>query len=340
MNNKTPLISVLLPVYNVEPYIKDCLDSILNQTIQDFEIILIDDYSTDNTLTIVESYRDIRIKVYKKSKNKGLIDSLNIGFEVAKGKYIARMDGDDICKLDRFEKQLKVLEQNNEIILCGSWKKHFGRREKIEKHSEFHDEIISKMLIHCSLSFGTSMFKREIIDTSQFDKTKLHVEDYDFLSRIAWQGKFYNIQEVLYYYREHENQVSTVYKEIQIQGDIPIKLFLFKKIGYDETIYQDDFIKKMLLLNRNIEVYELELFLKWLKELVKLNVKSKVYSQKELEIVLTKIKKKTLFKLYFKRTTIGITKEWRIKGLFKMSLLDSLYILKLKSKEFIKFYLR
>ena len=101
MNN--PLISVVLPVFNVEQYIEECIESILNQSYVFFELLIIDDCSTDNTLEILRSFKDNRINIIEKSNNKGLVDSLNLGLDLAKGKYIVRIDGDDINTLKRFE---------------------------------------------------------------------------------------------------------------------------------------------------------------------------------------------------------------------------------------------
>ena len=191
-----PLISVVLPVYNVAPYLKESLDSILNQTIQDFEIIFIDDCSTDNTIEIATSYHDSRIKILSKTENKGLIDSLNIGFKAANGKYIARMDGDDISDLKRFEKHLFILENNPEIKVCGSWLQAFGKDDKIIKHKENHEQILVNMMLHCSMSLGAVMLDRVWAEGECFNEEKKHVEDYDFWSRVIWKGKLYNIQEV------------------------------------------------------------------------------------------------------------------------------------------------
>ncbi|APY10009.1 hypothetical protein BWZ22_01555 [Seonamhaeicola sp. S2-3] len=333
---KTPLISVVLPVYNVAPFIKEALDSVLNQTIQDFEVLVIDDCSTDDTLKIVKDFKDDRIRIIEKQQNKGLIDSLNIGFKEAKGQYIARMDGDDINVLNRFEKQLNVLQNNPEIKACGCWLQQFGNVNKTIKHKEFHDEIVARMLLHCSMSMGAVMLERKAVSEYKFDTSRVHVEDYDFWARIAWSCKFYNIQEVLYYYRVHNNQVTHVHKGFQIKADIPIKLFLFKKLKYNTELYSDKLITKMLLLNQYVEVDEVKLFFDWLKALSKLNIKQQVYSQKELLKVLQSILRISVFYFYFKKNAVGIDKKWRKQMFFKLPKKEMLFVIRLKAREIKK----
>lgn len=334
--NQYPLISVVIPVYNTAYYIEEAVNSILHQTIQDFEIIIIDDYSVDDTVKIIRSIGDTRIRLILKEENKGLIDSLNIGLKESKGKYIARMDGDDISLPDRFQKQLEILENNPDIKVCGCWLQRFGNSAEIIKHKEFHDEITARLLLSCSMSMGTVMFDRENFSKFSFDENKKHVEDYDFWARTAWSGKFYNIQEVLYHYRAHETQVSNLFTKIQRNGDIDIKLFLFKKLKYNTEMFSDEVITKMLLLDKPIEIKEFKLFFNWLNQLIFLNKKNQIYSPIELEKVLKILKKSILFSLYFRKTSIGITRDWRTKALFALSLQDVLYVLTIKTREILK----
>ena len=111
INKETPLISVILPVYNCEKYIRDSIQSILDQVFNDFELIIINDGSTDNTFGIIKSFSDDRI-ILVNQVNHGLTFSLNVGLSLAKGKYIARMDADDISLPDRFKKQVNFLSEN------------------------------------------------------------------------------------------------------------------------------------------------------------------------------------------------------------------------------------
>lgn len=332
-----PLISVVLPVYNVAPYLKEALNSILNQTIQDFEIIIIDDCSTDNTVEIANSYKDERLKVILKAENKGLIDSLNVGFKAATGKYIARMDGDDISDLMRFEKQLNILEKNPEIKVCGSWLQAFGDNNNIIKHKEHHEQILVNMMIHCSMSLGSVMLDRDWAKNEYFYEEKKHVEDYDFWSRVIWKGKFYNIQEVLYYYRIHEKQVSSTYNEIQRKGDVPIKLVFFKKLNYNQDKFQNIFLLKMFMQNEIFSISELVLIFEWFSILKKQNQKLKIYMQSEFNQVIEYYRKDLVYKIYFHSNFCGINKKWRIIALSKLSFSDLLFVLKLKIKEKLKF---
>jgi glycosyltransferase involved in cell wall biosynthesis len=325
-----------MPVYNCVTYIEEAVNSVLNQTFIDFEFIIIDDGSTDGTTDVLKKNTDSRIKFVFKKKNQGVSCAVNDGFRLAKGKYIARMDGDDISLKNRFEKQIGILENNPEIFICGSLFQYLGGINNIIGHKERHGEIITELLISCSICMGASMFRRKELSKYFYDENKNSGEDYDFWTKVAWLGEMYNVQEVLLLYRVHPNQASIAHKPRQILDDIEIRLYLFKKINYDTKIYKDELISKMLLLNQPITIKEFDLFLKWLNRIVVLNGRSKAFPQKELKKVLNRIKRKILFSLYFKKTDIGITKQWRWRALFKLSINDVLFILKLKAREISK----
>ena len=118
-SNVKHLISVLMPVYNCSKYIYNSTISILNQTFSDFELIIIDDCSTDNTVDILKKFNDERIVLIVKQKNTGITNSLNYALDIAKSKYIARMDGDDISNIDRLEKQYEFMEGHPDVVMCG-----------------------------------------------------------------------------------------------------------------------------------------------------------------------------------------------------------------------------
>lgn len=336
MNKNNPTITVLMPVFNVASYIKEAIDSVLNQSYTDFELLIIDDASTDATVNRILEFSDSRIRLIQKQKNLGLIDSLNLGVEQAKGKYIARMDGDDLNHVNRFEKQLAILVANPEIKVCGCWLQRFGHHNKILKHQEFHEAIVAELLLQCSMSLGAVMFEKKAFENYTFDENKKHVEDYDFWSRVSWDCKLYNIQEVLYYYRSHETQVTKLFCDIQRKGDVEIKLFLFKKLNYNTAVFSDDLITKMLWLTQKPSMTDLSLFFKWIKQLSIANKKQNSYSQKELTNVLAILKRRLVFKLYFEKTKMGLDKKWRLQALANLPMTEIRFVVLGKIREVLK----
>ena len=127
----TPQITVLMPVYNGEKYLRQAVDSILNQTFKDFEFLIINDGSTDKTLAILQEYKNKRVKIINNKKNIGLTKSLNKGLKLAKGKYIARMDADDISLSNRLRKQIDFLDKHNKIGVLGTQMKIINNSNKI-----------------------------------------------------------------------------------------------------------------------------------------------------------------------------------------------------------------
>ncbi len=336
VKNNHPLISVVLPVYNVENYIGEAIESILQQTIQDFEILIIDDCSTDNTLDVVRAYDDERIKIITKACNKGLIDSLNIGFELAKGKYIARMDGDDISNLKRFEKQLYILENNPDIKACGCWLQEFGISSKIKKQNELHEEISANLLWNCSMTLGSVMMDSLWAKQFQFNELKKHVEDYDFWAKMHTKGRFYNIQEVLYHYRVHNSQVSHLHHTTQKLGDVDIKLELYSSLNYNQSTYPTIVLQKMLYGKETFRPKELKIFLQFLGEIEFLNQSRKVFDSHFLAKVHQKYIQMYIQRIFFLNNETWITKKQRMLFLiqFPVSLQVSILLKKIRLKYF------
>jgi glycosyltransferase involved in cell wall biosynthesis len=328
-----PLISVVLPVYNVQDYIEECVASILNQSVQDFEVVIIDDCSTDKTVEIIESFNDQRIQITKKEKNGGLIESLNIGFQLAKGKYIARVDGDDYNHPLRFEKQLSILMNNPSISACGCWMESLGSANFIIKHKEKHKEIQSRLLISNPMSLGSTMLFKGAFKNFQFNIEKIHVEDYDFWAQTAWSCEFYNIQEVLYFYRFHEEQVSTKYKKLQKKGDIDIKLELFHKLLYDVLKYPDSLLTKVMYSNIDCDLKEFKSFFDWCEVITTQNFKLNIFDKIEFERVTSEIRWKIIFNLYFTNTRLGANSKLRLDVFRLLNSLEKWTVFKMKFKE-------
>lgn len=222
MDKESILVSVLLPVYNAAATVRESIDSILAQTLTDFEFIIINDGSTDNSEEIILSYEDERIRYYSNDGNKGLIYTLNRGIELSQGKYIARMDADDIAYPERLEKQIEIMEKSPDIVVCGTRIRGFGNiGEKGFKYvvKESSEEIKRQLVINSSITHPTAVIKRQVlIDYDiRYDKEYLHAEDYRLWVELSKYGSFYNVPEVLLDYRISDTQVSTKWHSTQVE---------------------------------------------------------------------------------------------------------------------------
>lgn len=213
----SPLISVVLPVYNAEQYVKDTIKSILIQSYQNFELIIINDGSTDNSEEYIVQFKDTRIKYIKNEKNLKLIQTLNLGLSVAKGKYIARIDADDIALPNRFEKQIDFLENNLEYGIVGSFAETFGSKKEKLTFVQEDLEIRFALLTHNPFVHSSVMIRNQILIKNKlsFDLNQLHVEDYDLWIKILKYSKGKILPDILIKYRIHESQISVVHNNIQ-----------------------------------------------------------------------------------------------------------------------------
>src|SRR6185369_10026020 len=208
---KAPLISVALPVYNGEKYLAEAIDSILAQTFTDFELLIIDDGSTDNSLAILKQYkqRDDRIRLIAR-ENRNLATTLNDLIDLAQGEWVARMDQDDIALPHRFEKQLQWLEQTGADI-CGSSIRFFGTSDKrTVTHCQTDEAVKMELLFRSPFAHPTVMMKTVLVKKLRYDKAWEKAEDYDLWERAARAGwMMTNVPEVLLLYRLHPTQITT-----------------------------------------------------------------------------------------------------------------------------------
>lgn len=206
-----PVISVAMPVYNGEKHLAEAVDSILSQTFTNFELIIIDDGSTDNSLQFLHGYqkRDARIRLITR-ENRNLATTLNDIIDLARGKWIARMDQDDIALPQRFERQLQWLEKTGADI-CGSWVNLFGAIDRrCIKHPQTDDAIKMELMFGTPFAHPSVMMRTAMVRQLRYDRAWEKCEDYDLWERAARAGwKMANIQEVLLLYRQHGNQIST-----------------------------------------------------------------------------------------------------------------------------------
>jgi glycosyltransferase involved in cell wall biosynthesis len=214
-----PLISVLMPVYNAEQYLSEAIESILNQTYSNFEFLIFNDGSQDSSREIIKKYRDRRIKLFDYEKNSGYVRHLNYGIKFSNGEFIARMDADDICYPERFEKQINYLNEHNECDICGSWFKTIGLYEKEIKYPVTHEEIQLELLSGCPMGHPTVILRKKFIAKNhlKYDENYCPSEDYELWSRMSFMTRMYNFPEILLNYRIHNVQTSLLRENISNQ---------------------------------------------------------------------------------------------------------------------------
>jgi len=213
-----PSVSVILPAYNCEKFIGKAIQSVLQQTLTDFELIIVNDGSTDNTESIILTFTDPRIVYQKNSENKGLIYSLNKAIEIADGKYIARMDADDICLPGRLARQKTFLDQNEDIAVVASTIDFINEQEEkkgiweLDRKTITPQQIKKAILKQNCIAHPTVMIRSEIAKKNKYKEYQKNIEDYDLWLRLLNRGfSISKINEPLLLYRLHGSSVTSIH---------------------------------------------------------------------------------------------------------------------------------
>lgn len=207
----TPAVSILMPVYKTEPFLREAIDSMLSQTFTDFELIVLNDCSPGNAEEILDEYKDPRIVRYRGEKNEGLANVLNVGMEMAKGKYIARMDSDDISAPNRLEVQVDYLEQHPDIDLCSCGMNLFGAMVDQWIRESDIETVRINALFFSPILHASSVWRRDAFEKLglRFRQEMVPAEDYDLWCRALSGGlRLVNIPECMYQYRIHPEQAT------------------------------------------------------------------------------------------------------------------------------------
>lgn len=226
-----------MPVYNTpEEYLREAIESILAQTFRDFELILVNDGSTNNVEEVILSYADPRIVYVKNSHNLQLIQTLNKGLELCRGEYIARFDSDDISLPDRLEKQVDFLDTEKEIGVVGSWYERIPTRDEWQAPSGDLEIKTDLLFFGCALAHPSVMLRRAL--NIQYSLEYLHCEDYALWLDLIGKTKFATIPESLIRYRCYGGNISTLYADIQQENSQYARYAAQRKYygGKDETI--------------------------------------------------------------------------------------------------------
>ena len=317
-----PLISVVLSVYNTELYLEEAIESILNQTYENFEFIIINDGSTDRSLEIIQSYSDERI-VCISHKNKGLITSLNEGIQKAKGKYIARMDADDISLPKRFEIQIEFMEKNLDIGLCGTSVAAFGEHIKyhVWKLSKDNKTIQTQLLFSSPLYHPTVIMRRNLILEHNlfYDEKFKHAEDFELWSRFAKYTKISNIQKPLLKYRILEGSITReADKDIEHRCQTIKTIFenYLKDLGIENS-EEENKLHFNLTVNTRIRDNTIEFtsLKQYFDKINHANNEKQLFNTLELKKILGK---KWLWNLYYKKEIKGFFSKYLFYGIWSI----------------------
>lgn len=209
-----PEVSVIIPAYNAEKYIDESVESILGQTFQDLELIILDDGSTDQTSKKIQKLaeKDKRIIFLKNEKNLGIPKTRNKGISIAKGKYIAWQDADDISVPDRIEKQKAFLDENPQAGIVGGFLEFFeeGKKPSLRKYAATDEAIRKNIFKYSPVAQPASMIRKECFDRIGLYNTELEAaEDLEMSFRIGNAYKFANLQDTMIRYRVHSGNITS-----------------------------------------------------------------------------------------------------------------------------------
>ena len=246
-----------MPVYNAEAYLQESIKSILDQTFEDFEFIIVDDQSTDNSKHILQSFKDERIKFISTPKNLGRAGADNYAIQFARGEYIAKMDSDDISLPYRLDKQVSFLDDNPKINILGTWSQNFGQSNVLNKYPV--DPETAKCWLLCSIPVTNPsiMMRRTLFDRGcRYNEHYRQAEDYDFFVRYINLIKVSNIPESLIKYRvypsekkinERKRSAEMIQKSIFLEWGIPVSdrdLLLHTSISYYDNVATEENLKE------------------------------------------------------------------------------------------------
>lgn len=248
-------VSVIMAAFNEEVFIARSINSIINQSYSDWELIIIDDFSHDNTPEIIESFslKDNRIKIFRNEKNLGLALSLNKAIDLSCGEYIARMDADDISLPERFEKQVRLLDLDSDLMVVGSAAYYINNNSQVKslvRMPESHQDIVNNIFKKSPFIHPSVMMRKDFLKRADaYNPSLRRAQDYDLWLRGRFLGKYYNIQQPLIYYFQSNTGTLESFKngaKIRIMHADTLSSF-FKSCIY--ILYETIFLAKIIIQN-------------------------------------------------------------------------------------------
>jgi len=209
-----------MAVHNGEKYLRQAIDSMLSQTFKDFEFVIIDDGSTDNSVDIINSYGDPRIRLISRSENLGLTRSLNLGLDAALGEYIARMDSDDVSLPERLQKQVVYMDEHPEIIASGTWAHDIDDEGKIlgNRSLPIGQPMVYGYWWPCPIIHPSAIMRKSLLKDHRYDSGIRYAQDYELWLRLRKEHVLGNLAEFLVLYRVHKGSISIKQTEAQLRS--------------------------------------------------------------------------------------------------------------------------
>ena len=292
MSSAIPSISVVMAVRNGEAYLPEAMESILSQSIQDFEFIIINDGSTDRTGDILQTYQqaDSRIEIVSHEIGKGLAASLNRGLALARGQYIARMDADDISLPERFAKQLRFMDEHPEVGVCGTWIKTIGEQENlINRYPSDEKAIQCWLLFGSGLCHPSVMLRRSLLAQANltYDVSFQYNQDHDFWVRCSSFCQLANLPEVLMLYRTHAQQMTQTYQQgLRLSENQRIWDRLWQRLNLEVSPQEPAIHQAIYLRDFQCDRAFIQACEAWLYKISQANEVQRIYAEPNLSQVL------------------------------------------------------
>lgn len=313
MTSEAVSISIILPVKNGESVIGQAIESILSQTIRDWELLITDDGSSDQTENVIRQFSDPRIRLFHHPDSKGVATTLNEMIRAARGEFVARMDADDLCHPERLEKQRRFLRRRPDVDLCGSAAETFGEKKTIYRFPSRHEEIRALLLFQPSLLHPSVMWRAEAFRKNNlfYQEVPPTAEDYELWVRASEKVRLANLPEPLLLYRIDPSIKDSPYVLQQKEGDRIIKEQLLERLGL-RTDPNSMAIHHALSVNRfsGKEAPEMDEFEQWMLKIEQANRTVGLFGQAELRHLL----KERYYWLLSERPDLGlarIRRFWR-----------------------------
>lgn len=303
-------VSVIMSAYNSESYLNESIESILKQSFDNYEYIIVNDGSTDNSRKIMESYKDKRIKILNNKNNMGLTVSLNKAIKLAKGEYIIRMDADDVSLPLRIEKQVKYMDIHPEVGICGSWVKTIGRYpSKIWKYSSDRNYLKASLIYKSPLAHPSVVMRRKymIENNLSYNPYYKSAQDYDLWTRCVDYFEISNIEEVLLLFRRHANAIGIIKEQQRKIFTDEIRTKQLNKLKDNTNNYEIQLHNKIASISLEKEKYNdtneacvfLDEVILWLESLDKVNKTRGLYDNTVFRKVLGEMWFETCYCLSF-----------------------------------------